>query len=122
MNTLVDKFVQINGFDLESTEVQSVVQSIDSNGLSFIKNVFNFLIEKQQGGDSVSQGLSQLNLRAKFFLLALVINKSNDLLLYPADLREKQMDAWAKELNVSQDLIRAVMVVGGEKILNKFEN
>ena len=53
MNTLVDKFVQINGFDLESTEVQSVVQSIDSNGLSLIKNVFDFLIEKQQGGDSV---------------------------------------------------------------------
>lgn len=122
MNTLVEKLVQINGFDLDSTEIKDVVQSIDSNGLSLINNTVNFLIQEQKGGDLVSQSLSQLDLRRKFYLLALLVNKSNDLLLYPADLREKQMQVWANDLNVSQDLIRAVMIVGGEKILNKLED
>lgn len=122
MNTLVEKLVQINGFDLDSTEIADVVQSIDSNDLSLINNVVDFLVQEQKGGDSVSQSLSQLALREKLFLLALLVNKSNDLLLYPADLREKQMEAWAKDLNVSLDLIRALMIVGGEKILNKLED
>jgi len=122
MNTLVEKLVQINGFDLDSTEIKEVVQSIDSNDLSLINNVVDFLVQEQKGGDSVSQSLSQLALREKLFLLALLVNKSNDLLLYPSDLREKQMRAWANDLNVSQDLIRAVMIVGGEKILNKLED
>ena len=122
MNTLVEKFVKINGLDLESEEINEVLQSFESNDLSSINKVFDYLIQEQKGGDSVFQTLSQLTLKEKFFLIALIVNKSNDLLLYPVDLREKQMQVWAENIQVNKDLIRAVMIVGGEKILNEIKN